>query len=141
MQWRRRSPGGRRRRYLGLATGTCGAGATWKRLQRVIGPAGASRRVRLVPQATVEKVFALYQKKYFDLNVQHFHEKLQAEHGGIQLSYTWVKQPCRERAWWRADASAGRISSGASGGRYPEWCCTSTATVSSVVSGRTLVTA
>src|SRR5262249_35003652 len=29
--------------------------------------------------------------KYFDLNVQHFHEKLQAEHG-IQLSYTWVKQ-------------------------------------------------
>src|SRR5262249_50608711 len=29
--------------------------------------------------------------KYFDLNVQHFHEKLQAEHG-IELSYTWVKQ-------------------------------------------------
>ena len=30
-------------------------------------------------------------EKYFDLNVQHFHEKLQAEHG-IELSYTWVKQ-------------------------------------------------
>src|SRR6202162_4069729 len=48
----------------------------------------ARRRVAL---ATVEKVFALYREKYFDLNVQHFHEKLQAEHG-IELSYTWVKQ-------------------------------------------------
>jgi transposase len=46
---------------------------------------------RRVPVATVEKVFALYREKYFDLNVQHFHENLQAEHG-IELSYTWVKQ-------------------------------------------------
>src|ERR1700745_1257168 len=46
---------------------------------------------RRVPVATVEKVFALYREKDFDLNVQHFHEKLQAEHG-IELSYTWVKQ-------------------------------------------------
>ena len=46
---------------------------------------------RRVPVATVEKVFALYREKYFDLNVQHFHEKLQAGHG-IELSYTWVKQ-------------------------------------------------
>jgi len=46
---------------------------------------------RRVPVVTVEKVFALYREKYFDLNVQHFHEKLQAEHG-IKLSYTWVKQ-------------------------------------------------
>ena len=46
---------------------------------------------RRVPVATVEKVLALYREKYFDLNVQHFHEKLQAEHG-IKLSYTWVKQ-------------------------------------------------
>jgi transposase len=46
---------------------------------------------RRVPLAMVEKVFALYRDKYFDLNVQHFHEKLQAEHG-IELSYTWVKQ-------------------------------------------------
>lgn len=48
----------------------------------------SSRRVAM---ATVEKVFALYREKYFDLNVQHFHEKLQAEHG-MELSYTWVKQ-------------------------------------------------
>src|SRR5664279_983951 len=46
---------------------------------------------RRVTVATVEKVFALYREKYFDLNVQHFHEKLQAGHG-IELSYTWVKQ-------------------------------------------------
>ncbi len=46
---------------------------------------------RRVPVATVERAFALYREKYFDLNVQHFHEKLQAEHG-IELSYTWVKQ-------------------------------------------------
>jgi transposase len=46
---------------------------------------------RRVAVATVEKVFALYREKYFDLNVQHFHEKLQGEHG-IELSYTWVKQ-------------------------------------------------
>lgn len=46
---------------------------------------------RRVPMATVERVFALYREKYFDLNVQHFHEKLEAEHG-IELSYTWVKQ-------------------------------------------------
>jgi transposase len=46
---------------------------------------------RRVAVATVEKVFALYREKYFDLNVQHVHEKLQAEHG-IELSYTWGKQ-------------------------------------------------
>jgi transposase len=44
-----------------------------------------------VPLATVEQVLQLYQEKYFDLNVQHFHEKLKAEHK-IDLSYTWVKQ-------------------------------------------------
>jgi len=46
---------------------------------------------RRVAVATVEKVFALYREKYFDMNVQHFHEKLETEHG-IELSYTWVKQ-------------------------------------------------
>jgi transposase len=46
---------------------------------------------RRVPVATVEKVFALYREQYFDLNVQHFHEKLEGEHG-IRLSYSWVKQ-------------------------------------------------
>jgi transposase len=43
-----------------------------------------------VPVQMVEKVLHLYRKKYFDFNVQHFHEKLVEEHG-IELSYTWVK--------------------------------------------------
>jgi transposase len=44
-----------------------------------------------VPVATVEQVLGLYRDRYFDLNVQHFHEKLGQEHG-ITLSYSWVKQ-------------------------------------------------
>jgi transposase len=46
---------------------------------------------RRVPLATVEEVLRLYQEKYFDFNVRHFHEKLGEEHG-IRLSYTWVKR-------------------------------------------------
>src|ERR1051325_5021170 len=33
-----------------------------------------------VPLAQAEKVLTLYREKYFDLNVQHFVEKLQTEH-------------------------------------------------------------
>ena len=43
-----------------------------------------------VPVAGVEQVLGLYCDRYFDLNVRHFHEKLQHEHQ-IELSYTWVK--------------------------------------------------
>jgi transposase len=46
-----------------------------------------------VPLAQVEQVLGLYRDRYLDLNVRHFHEKLQQEHA-IELSYTWVK-----RAW------------------------------------------
>ena len=48
----------------------------------------SQRRVGL---ETCEAVLGLYQEKYFDLNVRHFHEKLQ-EVEGIELSDTWVKQ-------------------------------------------------
>jgi len=41
-----------------------------------------------VPVAVVEKVLGLYREKYFDLNVRHFHEKLQAEHQ-VEISYSW----------------------------------------------------
>src|SRR5882762_2545978 len=44
-----------------------------------------------VPLEKVEQVLGLYRDRYFDLNVQHFHEKLRQEHQ-IGLSYTWVKQ-------------------------------------------------
>jgi transposase len=43
-----------------------------------------------VPVATVEEMLRLYQERYPDFNVRHFHEKLREEHG-IELSYTWVK--------------------------------------------------
>jgi transposase len=43
-----------------------------------------------VPLEEVEKVLTLYREKYFDLNVQHFVEKLKTEHQ-IPLSYSWVK--------------------------------------------------
>jgi len=48
----------------------------------------SQKRVRL---AVCEKVLELYQTRYYDFNVKHFHEKLTEEHG-IELSYTWVKQ-------------------------------------------------
>ena len=44
-----------------------------------------------VPMETAERVLRLYQERYFDLSVKHFHEKLGKEHG-IELSYSWVKQ-------------------------------------------------
>jgi hypothetical protein len=33
--------------------------------------------------ATVERVLQLYRERYFDFNVQHFHEKLRDEHGVV----------------------------------------------------------
>ena len=44
-----------------------------------------------IPLATAEKVLRLYREEYFDLNIRHFHEKVQEEHD-IELSYTWVQQ-------------------------------------------------
>ena len=49
------------------------------------------RSIHRVPMETVEKVLGLYQERYFDLSVLHFHEKLEEEHS-IRLSYSWVKQ-------------------------------------------------
>ena len=46
--------------------------------------------VKRVPVAIVEQVLALYRDRYFDLNVRHFHEKLESGHQ-IGLSYSWVK--------------------------------------------------
>ena len=44
-----------------------------------------------VPMEVVERVLGLYRDQYYDLNVVHFHEKLEEKHG-IHLSYSWVKQ-------------------------------------------------
>ncbi len=48
-----------------------------------------------IPVEVLEQVLQLYREKYFDFNVQHFHEKLKEEHG-IQQSYTWVKTALQE---------------------------------------------
>src|SRR5215469_3291017 len=85
---------------------------------------------RRVPLATVEKVFALYREKYFDLNVQHFHEKLEAEHG-ISLSYTWVKQALQGAGLVARGRKRGCIANGARGGLCRACCCTSMAVVTS----------
>jgi len=47
-------------------------------------------RPKRVPVAVVEEVLRLYQERYPDFNVRHFHEKLREAHG-VKLSYTWVK--------------------------------------------------
>jgi transposase len=40
-----------------------------------------------VPVDKLQEVLQLYREKYFDFNVQHFHEKLREAHG-IEFSYT-----------------------------------------------------
>src|SRR5437763_11608129 len=49
------------------------------------------RSVHRIPLQTAERVLALYQEKYFDFSVLHFHEKLLKDHE-LELSYSWVKQ-------------------------------------------------
>ena len=68
----------------------------------------SQRRVAL---EICEAVLRLYQEKYFDLNVRHFHEKLQ-EVEGIELSYTWVKQAlqgARNEHIWGDQRNANRL--------------------------------
>jgi transposase len=48
-----------------------------------------------VPLEMCEKVLGLYRERYYDLNMRHFHEKLNEEHG-IELSYTWVQKALQE---------------------------------------------
>jgi hypothetical protein len=54
----------------------------------IAGWVGRARNV--VPVEIVERLLGLYRDRYFDLNVQHFCEKLCEKHS-IRLSYTWVK--------------------------------------------------
>jgi len=60
--------------------------------------------LRRVPLATVQEVLRLYQEKYFDLSIRHFHEKLREEHG-IELSYTWVQQALQGAGFEEAQAA------------------------------------
>lgn len=45
---------------------------------------------RRMPIEVVERVQSLYQERYHDFNVKHFHEKLVENHG-LTVSYTWTK--------------------------------------------------
>jgi transposase len=49
------------------------------------------RSIHRIPLEIVEQVLSLYQEKYFDFSVLHFHEKLRKDHK-LQVSYSWVKQ-------------------------------------------------
>jgi transposase len=68
----------------------------WRRRYEIAGYDGLYDRRRGKPSprrvavATVEEVLRLYREQYFDFNVRHFHEKLEAAHQ-IKLSYSWVK--------------------------------------------------
>jgi hypothetical protein len=56
--------------------------------------------------AVAEQVLALYQEKYFDLNVCHFHEKLREQHQ-IRLSYSWVKKALQGAVLMRRERQRG----------------------------------
>ena len=68
----------------------------WKRRYELYGNDGLLDRRRGKPSPKrvrleeAEEVLRLYQERYSDLNVRHFHEKLREAHG-IRLGYTWVK--------------------------------------------------
>ncbi len=80
-----------------------------------------------MPLATVEEVLRLYQETYFDLNIQHFHEKLREEHQ-IELSYTvGPKSVAGSGAGARSAASGGSIVDDESAGRCPGCCSISMA--------------
>ncbi len=49
------------------------------------------RSIHRIPLEKAERILSLYQEKYFDFSVLHFHEKLRKEHG-FSVSYSWVKQ-------------------------------------------------
>ena len=81
-----------------------------------------------VPVAIVERVLALYRGKYFDLNLRHFHEKLQSENQ-IELSYSWVKGVLHGAALVERGRQRGVHTNGVRAGRWRACCYTSTAAV------------
>src|SRR5689334_11927564 len=68
----------------------------WRRRYEAGGADGlADARVgrvsaRRAPVDEVARVLELFETRYFDFTVRHFHEKLEALHG-IRRSYSWTK--------------------------------------------------
>src|SRR3954465_6627410 len=79
-----------------------------------------------VPLEMCETVLGLYRERYYDLNMRHFHEKLQEEHG-IELSYTWVQKALQGAGLVAKRSKRGRIAEGGRAGRWEGCCCTLTA--------------
>ena len=63
----------------------------------------------------LEKVLQLYREKYFDFNVQHFHEKLRREHGIGELHVG--EDGAAGSGTGERGRSADRTASGGHGGR------------------------
>jgi transposase len=61
---------------------------------------------RRAPFELVEKVLCLYQDKYFDFNVKHFHEQLVGRHG-LSCSYTWVRNLLQEAGYVKRSKGRG----------------------------------
>ena len=79
--------------------------STFRRYRRRYEADGASglydRRLgrvsaRRAPADEVMKTLELFETRYWDFTVKHFHEKLVAEHG-IERSYTWTKNRLQTR--------------------------------------------
>lgn len=75
-----------------------------------------------VPLELCEKVLSLYQERYYDLNIRHFHEKLREEHG-IELSYTCVQKALQGQAWLPSEPNMEHIAEDGCGGPCPACCC------------------
>ena len=64
---------------------------------------------RRVSAAVLEEVLRLYQARYFDLNVKHFHKKLITEHS-FMVSYTWTKGVLQGAGLVKRAPSRGRVA-------------------------------
>ena len=68
----------------------------WRRRYETQGVAGlADGRIgkasgRRAPVDEVARVLELFETRYFDFNVKHFHEKLASEHE-VRRRYSWTK--------------------------------------------------
>ena len=118
------------RDHRGHATGRCGGGGSgWRRTATTGWSTGAreSRALQRVPLATVEKVLRLYQEKYYDLNMRHFHEKLAGGARDRVELHVGEEGAARSGAGGASGASGASTGGGGRGGRCRACCCTSTA--------------
>ena len=74
------------------------------------------RKRRPSPKRVPVEQLEQFREKYFDFNVQHFHEKLREVHG-IHFSYTWVKTALQEAGLINAGRKRDLTASGGHDGR------------------------